>query len=320
MRIFIALFPLLHYDKFRNYICTCLIEGGAMYTDLHENRDHGTKECPYVFYHITGIKHSFQTPVHWHHEIEIIYIRSGNLKLSIAGASYLGNEHSIFIVNSGELHLMQTKDGFIDYYTFLFPPEFISFQTNDYLETAYLLPLRNGQFVFKNDFTGELKEKQMDICEKLSAKPFDSDKHQLQIRILLLEFLQNMIDNDMLGYVPSQKNELDKEIISYIQQNYCNEISLSNLSACFHLSEKYLSRYFKEHFQISFTQYVKHLRLSHAEQLLIASDMSVTEISYQCGFQNISHFIRTFSKAYHISPLQYRKLYQQPYEKPHEAN
>ena len=186
-----------------------------MYTELHENRNHGTKECPYVFYHITGRQHYCQIPVHWHHEIEIIYIRNGHLKLSISGVPYLGTAHSIFIVNSGELHLMQTDDGFVDYYTFLFPLEFISFQTNDYLETAYLLPLRNGQFVFKNDFTGELKEKQMDICEQLSFKPYDSNKHQLQIRILLLEFLQNMIDHDMLGYVPSKKNELDKEIISY---------------------------------------------------------------------------------------------------------
>ena len=291
-----------------------------MYTELHENRNHGTKECPYVFYHMTGRKPYCQIPVHWHHEIEIIYIRNGHLKLAISGVPYLGTAHSVFIVNSGELHLMQTDDGFVDYYTFLFPLEFISFQTNDYLETEYLLPLRNGQFVFKNDFTGELKKKQIDICEQLSFKPYDSNKHQLQIRILLLEFLQNMIDHDMLDHVPSQKNELDKEMISFIQQNYCNEISLSNLSDCFHLSEKYLSRYFKEHFQISFTQYVKHLRLSHAEKLLISSDMSVTDISYQCGFQNISHFIRTFSNAYHISPLQYRKLYPHPYEKPHEAN
>ena len=66
----------------------------------------------------------------------------------------------------------------------------------------------------------------------------------------------------------------------------------------FHLSEKYISRYFKEHFHITLSQYITHLK---------DTDIPVTEIAMQSGYQNVSYFIRSFKKAYGVSPLKYKK-------------
>ena len=75
----------------------------------------------------------------------------------------------------------------------------------------------------------------------------------------------------------------------------------------FHLSEKYLSRYFKQHFHLTLTQYLMHLRLTHACHLLESTSLPVTEVALQSGFSNVSHFIRSFHASFRMSPLQYRK-------------
>ncbi len=105
-----------------------------MMIELKENIPHGTKEYPYDQYFIHNVRHPFQFPVHWHDELEIIYIRQGTLHVSIEGQDYLGHSGSIFMVNPRELHFMGSDDLSAAYYTLLFPLEFISFQTMDGLE------------------------------------------------------------------------------------------------------------------------------------------------------------------------------------------
>ena len=111
-----------------------------------------------------------------------------------------------------------------------------------------------------------------------------------------------VIENDKSG-----RNTIEKEMISYIQQNFMKKISLKEFSEQFHLSEKYISRYFKEHFHITLSQYITHLMLEHAKQLLQDTDIPVTEIAMQSGYQNVSYFTRSFRKTYGVSPLKYRK-------------
>ena len=103
-------------------------------------------------------------------------------------------------------------------------------------------------------------------------------------------------------------------MITYIRQNYTREISLKEFGAQFHLSEKYISRYFKEHFHITLSQYVNHLRLEHARQLLEESAASVTEVAMCSGYQNVSYFIRSFKKMYGVSPLKYRNFQTLPWQ------
>ena len=116
--------------------------------------------------------------------------------------------------------------------------------------------------------------------------------------------LQNgfIVENNTSG-----RNTTEKEMISYIQQNFTREISLKEFGNQFHLSEKYISRYFKEHFHITLSQYINHLRLEHARQLLQETTLPITEVAMQSGYENVSYFIRSFKKMYGMSPLKYRK-------------
>lgn len=282
-----------------------------MYFELKENKPHGTKDDPFSTYHIENAGRSFQIPVHWHDEFEIIYVRSGFLAVSISGESYIGKTGDAFVVSPGNLHLMGSQTGTVDYYTFLFPLKYISFRTDDMLDEKLLEPLNSGHLMIcprVNDTAKELCEQLIKIYEAKNDESESKITTQVRTKIILLQFILEMwkkgfvIENDTSG-----RNTVEKEMVSYIQQNFTGKISLREFGEQFHLSEKYISRYFKEHFHITLSQYVTYLRLEHAKQLLQDTDIPVTDVAMQSGYQNVSYFIRSFQKAYAVSPLKYRK-------------
>ena len=148
-----------------------------------------------------------------------------------------------------------------------------------------------------------------EICDRITLLEKENSLHkQIRTRILLLEMLQLIINSHMIIHNPSNnQTNINKELLFFIQQNYCSKISLHELAAYFHLSEKYISHYFKEQFQLTITQYITHLRLNKASHLLLTTTLPITEIALECGFANVSYFIRTFKKSYCQSPLKYRK-------------
>ena len=86
-----------------------------MYFELKENKPHGTKDDPFSTYHIKNEGRSFQIPIHWHDELEIIYVKSGFLTVSISGENYVGTPGDAFVVSPGNLHFMGSQTGTVDY-------------------------------------------------------------------------------------------------------------------------------------------------------------------------------------------------------------
>ena len=282
-----------------------------MYFELKENKPHGTKDDPFSTYHIQNGGQSFQIPVHWHDELEIIYVKSGFLTVNISGENYIGKPGDAFVVSPGNLHFMGSQTGTVDYFTFLFPLKYIAFRSDDMLDDKLIEPLNSGHLMISPEIKDTVKEQ----CEQLAgvyAAEIDKSESkitsQIRKKIVLLQFIHELwkkgfiVENDTTG-----RNTVEKEMVSYIQQNYTGKILLREFGEQFHLSEKYISRYFKEHFHITLSQYVTYLRLEHAKQLLQDTDIPITEVAMQSGYQNVSYFIRSFKKAYGVSPLKYKK-------------
>ena len=278
--------------------------------ELKENKPHGTKDDPFSTYHIENAGRSFQIPVHWHDEFEIIYVKSGFLTVSISGENYIGKSGDAFVVSPGNLHFMGSQTGNVDYFTFLFPLKYISFRTDDILDDKLLEPLNSGHLIISPEIEDTVKEQCEQLVEIYGVKKEESQSKitaQIKTKIILLQFILELwkkgfiVENDTGG-----KNTVEKEMVSYIQQNFTGKILLKEFGEQFHLSEKYISRYFKEHFHITISQYVTYLRLEHAKQLLQDTDIPVTEVAMQSGYQNVSYFIRSFKKTYGMSPLKYR--------------
>ena len=113
-----------------------------MYRELKENKPHGTKAYPYTQYFMHHPRKAFHIPVHWHDEVEIIYVKKGNITIYIQEEVFHAKQGDLFFVNTGELHFMESDDMSVEYYTLLFPLTFLSFQIEDALEEEIFLPLR----------------------------------------------------------------------------------------------------------------------------------------------------------------------------------
>ena len=274
-----------------------------MYRELKENRPHGTKEYPYTQYFIRNAKKAFHIPVHWHDELEIIYVKKGKLMICIQEEWFEGAPEQLFFVNPGELHFMESEDLSVEYYTILFPMEFISFWSEDIIEQKKRrLPVS----ILKSEMEETVRALIEELIHTNNEKAYGYTFHT---RILLLQIMEQFMKEKLFLPVTVGNNvTLQREMISYIQEHYDEKITLQMLAEEFHLSEKYISEYFKEHFSIGFMQYVGHLRMTKAKHLLLDTDLSVTDVAFSCGFNSVNLFIRKFKELYQMTPLQYRKF------------
>ena len=96
------------------------------------------------------------------------------------------------------------------------------------------------------------------------------------------------------------------KILNYIQLNYQNEISVDAIAKKFNMNTTALCRYFKEKTSKPMMQYVNEMRVGYACKLLMDKTMSVSEICYESGFNNIANFNRMFKRINECSPSAYR--------------
>lgn len=98
-------------------------------------------------------------------------------------------------------------------------------------------------------------------------------------------------------------------VLDWITNNFENNISLSDAAKVAQMNDNAFSRFFSQRTRKTFSSFVQELRLQKAAKLLIENEMTVTEVCYECGYNNISNFNRQFLHQYQLNPLRYRKLF-----------
>lgn len=96
-------------------------------------------------------------------------------------------------------------------------------------------------------------------------------------------------------------------VLSYVQRNYTEDISLRDIAHACACSESTVSHLFKTYKNISVKKYITSVRIKKAESFLKKSDLSVTDIALLCGFFNTNYFSTAFKKETGMSPSEYRK-------------
>ena len=130
-----------------------------------------------------------------------------------------------------------------------------------------------------------------------------------------LETIANTSDYELLssaGYI-NYFNLADSErinkIMTFIMENYVKEIKLDELAALVNLTKASFCRYFKYRTHKTFSQFLNEIRIAHACKLLINKNMTITEICYETGYNNISHFNRQFKLITSSTASEYVKKY-----------
>jgi AraC-like DNA-binding protein len=128
-------------------------------------------------------------------------------------------------------------------------------------------------------------------------------------RLSISNEIQPICSNIITGQNKTETSRMTR-VLDFVNKNYNREISLTEVAALANMAENSFSRYFSQRTRKSFTAYVNEVRLSHASKMLIETGKSVTDISFESGFNNLSNFNRQFRLIYHNNPVSYRKLYQ----------
>lgn len=106
--------------------------------------------------------------------------------------------------------------------------------------------------------------------------------------------------------VRQSKSRRINKVCKYIEENLNQDIKMSDMAELVNMSESAFSHFFKKRTRISFKTYLGDLRISKACNLLATTSSSVSEICYECGFNNKSNFFRIFAKKKNMTPLEYR--------------
>lgn len=102
-------------------------------------------------------------------------------------------------------------------------------------------------------------------------------------------------------------NDSIKELIDYVNQNYCSDISMKQLSNMFHINYTYCCELFKKVMGVTFSDYITGLRMKKAVNLLDNSNLSIEKVAMETGFCDYYYFNNVFKKHYNITPSKYRK-------------
>jgi AraC-like DNA-binding protein len=166
----------------------------------------------------------------------------------------------------------------------------------------------NGSFQLQ----GEMRAK---VAAKISEFGSFSGIKKLQQSLAILSLLDfSSEDLKALNQIPVQRTMTERDgrrmdqVMRYILDNSSRQISLEEIAEQAFMSKEAFCRFFKLRTRRTFTQYVQQLRVTEAKKLLLETDMSISQVSYQVGFQTLSHFNKTFKSLTGMTPKDWRKL------------
>lgn len=295
---------------------------------LREARKHGTFSFPCGFYRAdcknSPIDFPFIVNHHWHDEVEIIYFEQGTYTAEVNMQTYFIQSPCFCFINSGELHAISTSLAQYQEQAIVFSPEMLTFADTDPAQETFLLPLANHQLSFpailgsQHPAFAAIQEEFFRIRSiflgehNLSTEQFtvQSPVSQLLVKASLLAMLGILAEHQLLRLAPPTHNprvELLKTLLRHIRQNYQRPIPLSELASIAGMNEQYFCRFFKKSFGKTPVSYLNDFRIRQAAMLLRTTDLPVTEVCMESGFNNLGHFMKEFKKATQLTPLQFRK-------------
>lgn len=105
------------------------------------------------------------------------------------------------------------------------------------------------------------------------------------------------------------REELADQVKAYIIENLKEEIRVETIAKKFYLSADYLAKIFKKETGVSVSDFILEERMFLAKELIMAGKMSISRVSYECGYDNYSYFTKVFKKKYGMTPREYSQLY-----------
>lgn len=255
-------------------------------------------------------------PPHWHEKIEIVYVLGDELKIGQNNAVYTLHNRDIFIVGVGEVHYFVMQPQKCDRIIVLIEPTLFDGLSNLIAGIRLLNPhIPYNAHENVSDFSvHSFFEKQ--ILDIQKEKNEMKSGYQFLARARLYDIAAGII-----RYIPSEKLcsaqlskhmkklEILEHVTKYIDENFREEITLADVSKSANFSMFHFTRFFKDTTGMTFMQYLNNYKISKAVNMLINTSDSISEISFNSGFNSIKTFNRVFKQVKGCSPSEFKKQY-----------
>lgn len=290
-------------------------------SNLEETTQHGSEGFPAALYEtVFRSKMLRYVPLHWHKELQLCLILTGRVRFSINQKEVEAGAGDVIFINSQVIHSatsISNDEEEASYCCINFAYEMVGGFHGSLMERNFVLPfLRNEQ----NDFLLISEKSGEGLLEEISSKMlhirklfketeperyFDIFAELVLIWKELARWLHKTEDQ------PSTRRpedyETSREVISYIEKNLGEKLTLDLIAKEVCLSKWECSRRFKRIAGESVWSYLISARMAKAVELLLYSRKSVERIGFEVGFPNVNLFIRQFKKEFRTTPGQFRK-------------
>lgn len=258
------------------------------------------------------IKYAFDFPVHFHPEYELNFIQNGKGLRRIIGDSMeeIGDIELVLVgpnlEHGWELHNCRNeniREITVQFHQNLFDERLLARRMmkpiKDLLESS-------GQgIVFSEEVSESVKPRIMKLSKLVNVEYF------LELIGILQELAVSEQQRALSSYVPRKSDianwDKTKIISEYVQENYQKKISLAEVAKLMNMSPVSFNRFIKKRTGKTLTHYVNDVRIGYAAKCLLEQDLTIAEIAFKCGFNNIANFNRIFKKSKNCTPSQYRQ-------------
>ena len=185
---------------------------------------------------------------------------------------------------------------------------------NEYLANSYLKIFFNRNKNFQNRLNRDnpaiayLTEQMLSIKDEFENKKYNYD---ICIKAKILELMITIhrnfcITEESSTYIPNQLYERMEGALIYMDKNYCFDLSLSDIASKAFMSRTYFCSMFKEMNGLTPWEYINIKRINKAVELLKSSDLSISAVATQCGYNNMANFSRIFKQITGTTPKRIR--------------
>lgn len=267
-----------------------------------------------VFLIINRRKQKFNFPLHFHPELELNFILNGKGIKRIVG-------DNIEEIDDVELTLIgsNVEHGWETHKCTSTEINEITIQFHDWLFTDKLLSIKAFKTI--RDLITKAKEgihfskeTALKLQPQITALKNTNSVNDFTQLLHLLELLAQEKDYRLLSHSDNKASEFEfsKKIMTikeYVEKNYHTKISLNEISELVNMSPSSFNRFIKKRTGKTFINYINDFRIISATKYLIDTDLTISEISFKCGFNNIANFNRVFKRNKHITPSEFRQEY-----------
>lgn len=255
---------------------------------------------------------NMRAAAHWHEDLEFIRVEEGEMNYSVNGRSVHLDEGDCFLVNSRQIHFgfdEQKKE--CVFWCILIHPSLLC-RDNALLGDILSPMLRDSSFPclrFADERMGDL------LLSVTRARLSGDPGYQFEAVGMLTQAVGQVLDvwskrenaNSSMYAVQDPQLDLQRRMVAFIEENFASEMTLDEIAGSANVSRSTCCRLFRKYVHTSPIEFLNSYRLQIACGQLESTDLSITDIALNCGFNHTSYFSQLFAESFGDTPREYRK-------------